>query len=254
VKCITHKDYISTNFDHIDFLINNAAQTVRRPIYYFKNLIEKESKQLLLLENSKSTKVECIQHLTLPKSLQVTKGLHYDLEIQNSKSINLDETDDFGEPLDKREKNTWNSSIDEIDPMEILEVQMINNVAPTLLVSKLMPYLSKKSSLTGEGYSHIINVTSDEGQFNTDYKSKYHSHTNISKAALNMLTRTSASLFSQKGILLNSVDPGWVSSTVPSFKKPVLDCEDGAARILQPILTNYQKYGKLLKNFKEIEW
>eukprot|EP01080_Neovahlkampfia_damariscottae_P008102 gene8102-12563_t len=249
--------FINKNHKKIDFLINNAAQTVRRPLFFYSKLIKKEGDSKMIKDGKNvekaSNKLIISGENLIQKSLEVTKSN----EIPNQEEnlfIDLENHDKFGEPVDFREKNSWNSTLDELNPIEIMEVQMINNIAPTLLISNLINVMSKRTNDSTDGYSHIINVTSDEGQFETNYKSKYHSHTNISKAALNMLTRTSSSLYAQQGILMNSVDPGWVSSMVPSYKKPILDCEDGAARILNPILSDYQKYGKLLKNFKEIQW
>ena len=251
-------NYINKTFSKIDYLINNAAQTVRRPLYFYKNLLKKETHSKLIEDSKSNEKKEqnamiLADENLIQKTLNVTESNQ--IENEDTSEIYLDHFDEFGEPLDCRENNSWNSTLEELNPIEIMEVQMINNIAPTLLISNLMKIMSKRnSSNLSDGYSHIINVTSDEGQFQTFYKSKYHSHTNISKAALNMLTRTSASLYSQQGILMNSVDPGWISSMIPSFKKPILNCEDGASRILNPILSNFKEYGKLFKNYKEIEW
>lgn len=114
----------------------------------------------------------------------------------------------------------------------------------------------------------VINVSSSEGQFSYENKTIFHPHTNMTKAALNMLTRTSAEEFAGSGIYMNSVDVGWISTgAIEPLRKrqaevgyvPPLDPVDGASRILDPViqvLTNRQEaiYGKLIKNYKVIDW
>jgi NAD(P)-dependent dehydrogenase (short-subunit alcohol dehydrogenase family) len=225
-------------------LINNAAQTVRLPLFYYALLIQKESNEMKL-ESHK------ILNQKIASSLQVTIGNE---KVEFVPGIQIHFENKNKEPVDQRKKNTWNTTINETDPLEILEVQMINNISPTLLMSQLMDMMSTQRTSGSDSHSYVINVTSDEGQFSSSVKSLYHSHTNISKAALNMLTKSTATLYAQKGILVNSVDPGWISSSVATFKKPPLTCEDGASRILFPIFTNYSKYGKLFKNYQEVDW
>jgi NAD(P)-dependent dehydrogenase (short-subunit alcohol dehydrogenase family) len=83
-----------------------------------------------------------------------------------------------------------------------------------------------------------------EGKF---YRRKLptHPHTNMAKAALNMMTRTSAAEYSKDGIFMTAVDTGWINDENPldtavrikeehNFATP-LDEVDAAARILDPI-------------------
>jgi NAD(P)-dependent dehydrogenase (short-subunit alcohol dehydrogenase family) len=80
-----------------------------------------------------------------------------------------------------------------------------------------------------------------EGVFGREYKGSGHPHTNMAKAAVNMLTRTSAQeMFDTDGILMTSVDTGWITDERPhptkvrlakeGFRAP-LDLVDGAARV-----------------------
>ncbi|BBX27452.1 hypothetical protein GCM10009632_38990 [Mycolicibacterium alvei] len=68
----------------------------------------------------------------------------------------------------------------------------------------------------------------------------------MAKAALNMLTRTSAGeMLEQDGILMTAVDTGWITDERPhptklrlaeeGFHAP-LDLVDGAARVYDPIV------------------
>jgi hypothetical protein len=69
-----------------------------------------------------------------------------------------------------------------------------------------------------------------------------------------MLTRSSSQYFARNGVLMNSVDTGWISSAIQTYKAPPLTCEDGAARVLEPILSRSRKYGLLLKYFESAKW
>jgi len=163
-----------------------------------------------------------------------------------------DELDAFGEPKDLRTHHSWTYKLPEVTDVELLEVQMVNQIAPVMLVSKLMDLM--KVSSTDQTTGYIVNVTSHEGSFHTTGKTDSHVHTNISKAALNMLTRSAASHCARHGIIMVSADTGWVSSAISTFKSPPLTCEDGAARILDPVMTNSLEYGVLLKDFRKIPW
>ena len=80
------------------------------------------------------------------------------------------------------------SAVHEVDPMELLEVQLCNVTAPFILVSRLRPAMAASPARR----KYVVNVSAMEGQFSRGYKGPGHPHTNMAKAALNMLTRTSA--------------------------------------------------------------
>ena len=85
-----------------------------------------------------------------------------------------------------------------------------------------------------------------EGQFSRRYKGAGHPHTNMAKAALNMLTRTSSGeMFETDRILMTAVDTGWITDERPHQEKlriaaegwhAPLDLVDGAARVYDPIV------------------
>jgi NAD(P)-dependent dehydrogenase (short-subunit alcohol dehydrogenase family) len=144
-----------------------------------------------------------------------------------------------GEPLDLRSETTWNTNFSQIHYGEMVEAHLVNCMAPFTILSELSPLLRKKNPLTRK---FVVNVTSPEGQFATPFLKKgYHPHTNMTKAALNMLTRTIAEDFRRDQVYVLSVDTGWVSDMRPLSAKPVrlpLTDQDGAARVLHPILTH----------------
>lgn len=166
--------------------------------------------------------------------------------------------------VDLRKTNSWRLMMGEIETYEMLEVQLVNSVAPFVLCNRLVHLMKKDNT----GMKHIINVSAMEGKFHTYHKESRHPHTNMAKAALNMMTLTSAGEFAKFGIYTNAVDTGWVTDEDPAElarKKeevhdfqPPLDIVDGAARVMDPLFDgiNSGKHwcGKFLKDYKPIGW
>jgi NAD(P)-dependent dehydrogenase (short-subunit alcohol dehydrogenase family) len=243
-------DFCKQTLPCVDILINNAAQTIKYPLDYYQPLIEQEKRGLLRFDNPKllgnDTPIGLKQEqLSMPTLWEDIK------------------TNRFGQPIDYREKNSWNSTLAEIGLEELLEVNFINHISPYILIAELSDLMSKST----QKQRFIINVTSSEGQFSYKNKTVFHPHTNMTKAALNMLTRTSAADYVEKQIYINSVDVGWISTGAheekrarlfDSLKIPPLDSVDGAMRIMHPILEilkgRRDLFGQLFKNYRVVEW
>jgi NAD(P)-dependent dehydrogenase (short-subunit alcohol dehydrogenase family) len=159
--------------------------------------------------------------------------------------------------------NSWTRLVHEIDPVELLEVQLINVTAPFLLLGRLRPLLERSP----HPRRYVVNVSAVEGQFDRHYKGPEHPHTNMAKAALNMLTRTSASELAGRGVHVTSVDPGWFTDQQPAPDRerraaagfrPPLDVVDAAARIYDPIVRGERDgdppHGCLLKDYRVANW
>ncbi|MEO8798878.1 MAG: SDR family oxidoreductase, partial [Polyangiaceae bacterium] len=166
--------------------------------------------------------------------------------------------------IDLRTMNSWRMTLADVPAPEMLEVQLVNAVAPFILCARLKELMLRHP--TNE--KHIVNVSAMEGQFARHTKTDKHPHTNMAKAALNMLTLTSAPDYAKSGIFMNAVDTGWVTDEDPaqlSARKrevhdfePPLDVVDGAARICDPffsgLLTGEHVWGKFLKDYKPCAW
>ncbi|MDR2238680.1 MAG: SDR family oxidoreductase [Chryseobacterium sp.] len=244
-------DFYKASFDTLDILINNAAQTIKYPDEYYLPILKREKEKALEFQN--------IPNL-IPNRTEISKEIA-SLEYAQNEETQIALTR-FGQPVDHREKTSWNSTLEEVSMYELVEVNLINHIAPYFLIKELKPLM--KNSLFKEKF--IINVTSSEGIFSYENKTVFHPHTNMTKAALNMMTLTSAREFEKDQIYMSAVDVGWISTGAKeSLRKkqfeqgyiPPLDSVDGAARILHPVAEgihgNYFS-GVLLKNYKIHTW
>ena len=166
--------------------------------------------------------------------------------------------------VDLRKTNSWRLKLGEVHTNEMLEVQLVNSVAPFVLCNRLVKLMQKDNT----GKKHIINVSAMEGKFHRWHKEDRHPHTNMAKAALNMMTHTSAKGLAKDGIYMNAVDTGWVTDEDPAELakhkeevhdfQPPLDIVDGAARVMDPLFdginTGKHWCGKFLKDYFPIDW
>lgn len=285
--------HILDSYTRLDIIVNNAAQTIRRPSHYYRHLLCFESLSWEALPESIKGLVSHHHDFYLGKeqkkyniastfiedrdkqliSLKLTNKSNFSALLSQIDSLSKDIENNAlfpqgkynldGEQLDLRIFNSWLMKDEEVDLLELLEVHVINAIAPFIINSRLKTLMKSQQNLD----KYIINVSSAEGNFSNSNKSWRHPHTNMAKAALNQMTKTCAKEYAQHRIFMNAVDPGWVSFQQPYHqveamkKKGIklrLDIVDSAARIYDPIYLGIAKkqyfYGKLFKNYKESAW
>jgi len=289
--------FLNQTLDRLDIVINNAAQTVRRPPGFYQHLLELElgplsavdARAQRLLHDHEACKTalggstaQPLQlgfgdsvSLSAPASNSAAQGifrsaalsqipLAYDATMTEGELFPLGRVDADLQQVDLRVMNSWRMALADVPAPEMLEVQLVNAVAPFILCSKLKALMMRVPSRD----KHIVNVSAMEGQFSRHTKTDKHPHTNMAKAALNMMTFTSAPDYAEHGIFMNAVDTGWVTDEDPLHHaerkqreadfQPPLDIVDGAARICDPffsgLLTGEHAFGKFLKDYNPVPW
>jgi len=290
---------VNTMVPHVDILINNAAQTLSRPAAFYKYLHVEAS---AVLEGPDAERIkEVCTSLDVSKVSEAGKSLELQTPIQKEESkaaaaqesdlaepraklarsegqvcptseqrfFPLGRLDEEGQQVDLRHANSWTLGLQEVPLSELLQTLTVNSVAPFLLISRLTPLLQRSPSPR----KFIVNVSAMEGQFGRVSKGCKHPHTNMAKAALNMLTRTSGLELQLDRIYMTAVDTGWCTDERPhathygeerhqecvkGFQVP-LSHEDGAARVYHPVWHGLQEncqpyFATFLKNFKPHPW
>ena len=286
--------YIKSVFKSLDILINNAAQTVRKPPCFYEHLVNDELNsehhdlvvdqfgyQLVDTHPAASSTGEII---TQEKELQQAKKMKTipfgsvqlsQIPLIKSDLVSASEKQKSFPPglydldhqqVDLRTENSWTLKLSQISTVEMIECHAINSFSPFIINSELKPLLMIQTPETEKDRikhgRYIVNVSAMEGQFYR-HKTANHPHTNMAKASLNMLTRTSAQDYCTDGIYMNSVDTGWITDEAPGggqskmYTTCPLDEWDAAARILDPVfqgIKGQKSFGLFYKNFFPTKW
>ncbi|MCW8131259.1 MAG: SDR family oxidoreductase [Planctomycetota bacterium] len=294
--------YLAQTLPRLDILINNACQTVRRPPGFYRHLLELESLPLEQLPGPAQAFVR--DHHGLKRRLEAPAanllepaapdadpsglaawhgagargaavGLResarlslvpyaYEDAARREDIFPSGRTDADLQQVDLRTQNSWRLALADIATPELLEVHLVNAVAPFILCGKLKPLMLQSPAPA----RYIVNVSAMEGIFSRGTKTDKHPHTNMAKAALNMLTHTSAKDYARDRIYMNAVDTGWVTDEDPAAIaqrkreefdfQPPLDIVDGAARVVDPIFegeaTGRPAWGLFFKDYKPAAW
>ena len=280
-----------TTRSRLDFIVNNACQTVRRPPDFYAHMMAAETAALSAMPDHVRKLVGAYEGLrgyhmlpeagtssgavTRREGRQELAGLTHAAALSQVPLLPEEllaqkdlfpagQLDQDLQQVDLRGRNSWRLLLAEVPSVELLEVQLVNAIAPFVLNARLKPLMLR----TPNRDKHIVNVSAVEGQFYRNFKTTRHPHTNMAKAALNMMTRTAATDYQHDGIHMNSVDTGWVTSEDPveiAKRKtadhrfhPPLDIVDGAARVVDPIIdsinTGRHVWGQFLKDYRPTDW
>ncbi|ETV83152.1 hypothetical protein, variant [Aphanomyces astaci] len=284
-------DHVLQTYTRLDVVVHNACQTIRRPTTYYAHMMPKEATPFaqlspdvqttvqqhhaftdtlhrhdaMLADGRKSAAATGATHMpsSIPSALKSQVPMLLEDHDMSSSLFPQGRTDVNGQQLDLRTTNSWVLKMGQVTTPEVAEVFAINTLAPFIMNSRLRALMEK----TDAKAKYIINVSAMEGKFYR-YKTPNHPHTNMAKAALNMMTRTCAEELSKHGIYMNSVDTGWINDENPlekahkyaetaNFQTPI-DEIDAAARILDPVFVGYNThknaFGLFFKDYHETEW
>jgi NAD(P)-dependent dehydrogenase (short-subunit alcohol dehydrogenase family) len=273
----------------LDFQLHNACQTVRRPPGFYAHLVEAEQAPLPALPPAARTLVADYEDLragaararaapgVASPALLSQVGSEADLLLPGRSAVELfprGVLDQDLQQVDLRAHNSWRLALHEVPTLELLEVLLVNATAPFVFTARLKPLMLRVreapagTATSGDRAKHVVLVSAMEGQFYREHKTDRHPHTNMAKAALNMIVRTSAADLARDGIHLNAVDTGWVTDEDPAQLaarkaeehafSPPLDVVDGAARIVAPIFEGFRSgkhdAGLFFKDYRPAPW
>ncbi len=263
-------DYLTDTLPHLDIVINNAAQTIKRPLEWYRTLLDGEGEPPAALAADARVLLSASPFFQSSPLLEA----HPDYPVLPGGAdlaayFPPRTFDGDGQPVDARPENSWTMRLPDVPTVELLEVLLVNAVAPFVLNGRLKRGRLKRLMLRSP-FQHrfIVNVSAMEGQFTRPSKTAAHPHTNMAKAASNMLTRTAAQDYAESNIYMNSVDTGWITDENPLPKRdrlrderefyPPLDILDGVARIYDPIAQGLNHFalphGVFFKDYKQYPW
>ncbi len=286
VERLCHR--LDATLPRLDFQIHNACQTVRRPPGFYAHLLERERGPASALPSAGRDLLRDDEELRAAprdgrESLGVASpaapsqapsaadllrpGGGVDLFPRGALAADLQQ-------VDLRRHNSWRLRLDEVPAVELLEVLLVNATAPFVMAARLKPLMLRVraapqgTATSGDPAKHVVMVSAMEGQFYREHKTDRHPHTNMAKAALNMLVRTSARDLARDLVFLNAVDTGWVTDEDPAHLaarkaeehafSPPLDVVDGAARVVAPIFEGFRtgrhEAGRFFKDYRPAPW
>lgn len=278
--------------ERLHLLVNNAAQTLTDSVRKEERAIEREfdlletvTKSVIYVQSSYKARVRGGGLLMALGGVDTERGLinngnpraAEDLPFTADSSLPTTQNDTSSE-LETYTKSSWVHSLFEIPYEDVISAHSVNTFVPLILCRELLPLMGEKQTSVQDAddlqdeaahagpKGYIINVSSREGIFEDRTRSlgkaSKHVHTNMSKAALNMITETeAASAWQSRRVAMNTVDPGYMSAAPEyesaSDEQRPINWEDGAGRLLWPVAIGQLKgdavYGRFLKHYGAVE-
>ncbi len=139
-----------------------------------------------------------------------------------------------------------NKGIAEVDDETFLATLTTNTLGPLRVTQAFLPLLLKS------GHGTVANLSSGLGQL-SDMGETYPAYS-ISKTALNAVTRQFAATLREKGIVVNSVCPGWVKTDMggPNAQRTVQQGADTVTWLATDAPRDLT--GQFLRDRKVIPW
>ena len=258
----------------LHILINNAAQTLTDSEVTESQAIFRERQLLLEMGTEDDTVIEgSVPYQPRVRGVVSNHLLDATPIDDAAEQFAINHNFGSGNQLTNHSKSSWMQSMHEIPYEDLMTALAVNSIVPAILIRELTPLMGSKvrtPSPAGGQTSHprrpvgyIVNVSSREGIFEqsptASAKNGKHVHTNMSKAAMNMITATEAApLWQRRGIAMNSVDPGYMSAAPEIRQECPITWEDGAGRVLWPVAMGERKqpnvvWGRFLKHYGKVD-
>jgi NAD(P)-dependent dehydrogenase (short-subunit alcohol dehydrogenase family) len=261
----------------LDALINNAAQTLTDSVKKEERAIDRErllrheiDSAQLLIESKYTPRVRGGALPLAIGSSHHPEGAQGQLETPKTPTTTDSDENTKTTEIEPYSKSSWVQSLSDIPYEDVMSAHAVNSFVPLILIRELLPLMGRSKSpsspTTAKPQGYIINVSSREGIFEDRLKSTAkggkHVHTNMSKAALNMITETeAATAWRNRRVAMTTVDPGYMSAA-PEFEdaydgvRPI-GWEDGAGRVLWPLAVGEIEgkaiVGRFLKHYGAVE-
>ena len=146
VESLCH--HLDTTRDRLDFIVNNACQTVRRPPAFYEHMMDVETESLGRMPDAVRALVGTFYKrdgderdgLTAAATLSQRALLPGDVA-PSHELFPAGRLDQDLQQVDLRDRNSWRLMAAEVPTVELLETQLVNAVAPFVLNARLKPLM-----------------------------------------------------------------------------------------------------------------
>src|SRR5688572_13519494 len=155
--------FLVERLPRLDYILNNACQTVRRPAGFFQHLLAREAAPVgqlpadlrsvltghdelrQMLERSNTSLIAAAEHRHgegLLHSAALSQRRYLDDDYRGGEALfPVNRFDEDRQQVDLREMNSWRLRMHEVQTPELLEVQLVTAIAPYILNARLTPLM-----------------------------------------------------------------------------------------------------------------